>query len=569
MAPLNNVSALYLSALLWPYLVSGDSTVPEGSVRLSGGNTDAGRVEVFHEGRWGSICLASNGSMWGVVEADVVCRQLGMLRGIGTMKMANVPRVSRFAGATCSGSERELQHCVLENSVADVQACGNEALPPSTAGVRCSNFALKDLPNIVFYPVVEKDALQELLRGTSHALLCASAPNRSQCEAICTTDRLSFSCSLHAYESSTSAFAEESSSALPRPFLQSSLGAFVFAEVMVTHVKAQRRWMNAVLDGPGGAIHRANLAHLVRKGMHATPVGLHLPLGTVQVTSSMISTAKSLYLSSTSRLFLDLDAEVYGLSGWKAGDREETLTPAAARIYQKMEEDGVVTMQDLGLDLSALRAEALGALEAQDPYDTSTTEGGVSATRARLPSLERWLLENSTLPSAIAAYLGGHAALHGYKAVHLPGTLTVKEYVASMWHHDRVGRRVKLFIALHDIDPVEGHPTQVAKGSHALTYYWFDDMEQSRFGDDYVRSSYEVASLAVPAGGGYLIDTNSIHNGSPEGSKERDVVIVEFHQAAKCSLVVQLGLNVPCPTGDQRPLNWHVSLSGVDQMSFS
>merc|ERR1712136_231502 len=97
--------------------------------------------------------------------------------------------------------------------------------------------------------------------------------------------------------------------------------------------------------------------------------------GSVKVESSMISTAKSLYLSPTSRLFLDLDAEVQGLSGWKAGDREETLTPAAAGIYQKMEEDGVVT-----------------------------TEGGVSATRARLPSLERWLLENSTLPSAIAAY---------------------------------------------------------------------------------------------------------------------------------------------------------------------
>ena len=56
-------------------------------------------------------------------------------------------------------------------------------------------------------------------------------------------------------------------------------------------------------------------------------------------------------------------------------------------------------------------------------------------------------LRNATISSAIAAYLGGHAMLHGYKVVHLPSQLTTKDFVAAHWHHDRAGRRLKLRLA--------------------------------------------------------------------------------------------------------------------------
>ena len=46
----------------------------EGSIRLAGGrNSLEGRVEVCHDGVWGSVC----NTRWSTGEALIACRQLG------------------------------------------------------------------------------------------------------------------------------------------------------------------------------------------------------------------------------------------------------------------------------------------------------------------------------------------------------------------------------------------------------------------------------------------------------------------------------------------------------------
>lgn len=45
---------------------------------MDGANSSSGRLEIFHSGRWGSVCDDS----FGVVDATVACRELGHHRGV-------------------------------------------------------------------------------------------------------------------------------------------------------------------------------------------------------------------------------------------------------------------------------------------------------------------------------------------------------------------------------------------------------------------------------------------------------------------------------------------------------
>ncbi|KAG7272462.1 hypothetical protein CRUP_031389 [Coryphaenoides rupestris] len=87
---------------------------PEGDgspLRLVGGLEEfEGRVEVFHDGRWGTVC----DDQWDDIDAEVVCRQLGL---------GGVPKAWSWAqfgqgggpvfldGVQCTGNELSLEEC--------------------------------------------------------------------------------------------------------------------------------------------------------------------------------------------------------------------------------------------------------------------------------------------------------------------------------------------------------------------------------------------------------------------------------------------------------------------------
>lgn len=89
-------------------------TPPEGSgapLRLVGGEEDfEGRVEVFHEGRWGSIC----DDQWDDRDAEVVCRQLGFGGVAKSWSWAHFGQGSGpilLDAVKCTGNELFLDQC--------------------------------------------------------------------------------------------------------------------------------------------------------------------------------------------------------------------------------------------------------------------------------------------------------------------------------------------------------------------------------------------------------------------------------------------------------------------------
>ncbi|XP_060075932.1 neurotrypsin-like [Ylistrum balloti] len=82
----------------------------EGSIRLVSGQSELeGRVEIVHDGRWGTVCDDD----FEQIDAEVVCRQLGYSGGI----VASEAAFGKGKGpiwmdqVTCTGSEYRLAEC--------------------------------------------------------------------------------------------------------------------------------------------------------------------------------------------------------------------------------------------------------------------------------------------------------------------------------------------------------------------------------------------------------------------------------------------------------------------------
>jgi len=110
-----------------------DDAVGPYPIRLVGGVDETeGRVEVFYDGEWGTVC----DDIWGLPDANVVCREIGcpngatqaVLRagfgqGTGTIWLDNVQ---------CTGTELYLSDC--PHNGWNSHNCAHS----EDAGVRCN-----------------------------------------------------------------------------------------------------------------------------------------------------------------------------------------------------------------------------------------------------------------------------------------------------------------------------------------------------------------------------------------------------------------------------------------------
>ena len=102
-------------------------------VRLVGGSwSGEGRVEIYHNGTWGSVC----DDKWDINDAQVVCRSLGYSNASDAPKYAHFGRGSGqiwLDDVNCSGHESSIAMCL--HSGWGINDCGHN----EDASVICSS----------------------------------------------------------------------------------------------------------------------------------------------------------------------------------------------------------------------------------------------------------------------------------------------------------------------------------------------------------------------------------------------------------------------------------------------
>ena len=96
---------------------------------------DDGIVKVFLNGSWFAVC----GEEWGILEAKVICRQLGYLgadSNQSTAPIANASHAVWSQGLQCAGNEDDLSNCYGSSNWRFTE-CGNSRAASVVCTLKC------------------------------------------------------------------------------------------------------------------------------------------------------------------------------------------------------------------------------------------------------------------------------------------------------------------------------------------------------------------------------------------------------------------------------------------------
>ena len=126
------------NTILEPSSIPVEPTLAPGTVRLmNGSGPHEGRVEIFYNGTWGTVC----DNFWSMGDGLVVCRQLGYPDVLHTQHNAHFGKGTGpilFDNLKCTGNEGNLTQCPSGDVDCDHSedagvTCARESVSPSPA----------------------------------------------------------------------------------------------------------------------------------------------------------------------------------------------------------------------------------------------------------------------------------------------------------------------------------------------------------------------------------------------------------------------------------------------------
>lgn len=121
-----------ISTLIHQLSLQHSTTITDGQVKLVDGNSNSGRLEVYHNGIWGTVC--DDG--FTLDNARVVCRQLGFRSAIRVYCCGHYGYGSGriwLDDVNCQGNESSIDRC--NHAGWGSHNCGHQ----EDVGIQCSN----------------------------------------------------------------------------------------------------------------------------------------------------------------------------------------------------------------------------------------------------------------------------------------------------------------------------------------------------------------------------------------------------------------------------------------------
>ncbi len=216
--------------------------------------------------------------------------------------------------------------------------------------------------------------------------------------------------------------------------------------------------------------------------------------------------------------------------------------PQLSGYTNSLMENGYAHLGNLGINIDSL-SEKTNLLFSNIPQDDPDLNVLSIINHFFVDSATNKFLEHREVNDTVRGYLGEDALFGWSMLFRIPQCSSVSRS-SGLWHHDCIGRHLKLFVFLHDVDSGD-RTTKYAVGSHRMTHNgrWWGEL--TRYQPNEVEDQFEIVEFRGRKGDGILFDTNGLHRGTWEANaNSRDILKFCYASATKAPHVADHGLMI-------------------------